>query len=53
MNKKEDNNTRIKQGETPAPRKVYDLNEHQINKIKCSISGRANSGSLGSDLMSV
>jgi len=35
----------IKKRETPAPRNMYDLNEHLINNMKHPVSGRADSGS--------
>ena len=56
MNKEMQDNTEKGRSSrrTSASRKVCDpLNEHLINKIKCSISGRANTWSSGSDLMSV
>ena len=31
--------------ETPAPRTMYDLNEHLINNMKHPVSGSTNSGS--------
>ena len=40
-------------GEAPAIREAYSLNEHPHNRNKRPISGRANSGSSESDLVSV
>ena len=40
-------------GESLAPRKAYSLIEHLHNRNKHPISGRANSGSSESDLMSM
>ena len=40
-------------GESPAPRKAYNLIEHLHNENKRPISGRANPGSSESDLVSV
>ena len=50
---KRDENTRIRERETQAPRNMYGLIEHLTIETKCPISERTNPGSSESDLMSV
>ena len=52
-NEKEDKSTRMDRGKLQGPRDTSGLIEHLINNIERPISERANSGSSGSDLMSV
>ena len=52
-NEKEDKSTRMGRGKLQGSRDTSALIEHLINNIERPISGCANSGSSGSDLMSM